>query len=55
MDSTEQHMNGSSYLSGVRWDGAGHDSLQVTAETDAFHWDDRLLSQDCSKKESVFY
>ena len=42
---------GISYLSSVGRHGAGHNSLQVTAETDSFHRDDGLLSQYCSRVE----
>ena len=44
-----------SYLPSVDRDGAGHDSLQVTAETNSFHRDDGLLSQDCSIVEMSFH
>lgn len=40
-----------SYLSSIDRDGAGHNSLQVTAQTDSFYRDDSLLSQYCSRVE----
>ncbi len=43
----ERQSKGISYLSSVGRDGAGHNSLQVTAQTVSFHRDDSLLSQYC--------
>lgn len=34
------------YLSSIDRDGAGHNSFQVTAETDSLHRDDGLLGQN---------
>lgn len=36
------------YLSSISRDGAGQNSLQITAEADPFHRDNGLLSQYCS-------
>lgn len=36
------------YLSSIDRDGAGHHSLQVTAETDSLHGDDGFLGQNGS-------
>lgn len=36
------------YLSSIDGDGAGHHSLQVTAEADSFHRDDGFLGQNGS-------
>lgn len=45
------NISGTPYLSSISRDGAGHNSLQITAETDTFYRDDRLLSQYCPEKE----
>lgn len=39
------------YLSSISGNGVGHDTFQVTAETDTLHWDDGFLSQYCPKND----
>lgn len=45
------------YLSSIDRDGTGHNSLQITAETDSFYWDDGFLCQYCStiKKTRIYF
>lgn len=50
---TSAQSEGTSYLSSIRRDGTGHNSLQVTAETDPFHRDDSFLGQNCSKDDEI--